>query len=77
MIKFISAHGYSGGSCYVQFSIAGGDSSYCIGDQIWCDEHNLEIADFIEKEALEEFFENCASKSVKAFKGALRRAGVI
>ena len=77
MIKIVSYNGYIDDTSYISFTIEGGDSSYYFGDQIWCDETELEIYDGVEEDVLGEFLENVERQSHKVLKGYLRRMGVI
>lgn len=75
MIKFISANGRIGS--YFTFTIENGDNIHSIGDQVWMNNTELEISEFIDEDVLEELLANFEHKSKMALKGALRRVGVV
>ena len=78
MIKFISANGLVEDCCdYYSFTIENGNSTYCIGDQVWMNETEMEISDMLDEEVLEELLTYFEHKSGKALKGALRRVGIV
>ena len=78
-MKFKQLIGYVADSSYIAFEIEGGDNSYSIGDQAWIshDGNRLEISDMVEQEVLDEVIQMFENQSRRAFKGALRRIGVI
>lgn len=47
----------------------------CIGDQVWSDGQNVHIYDYAEREIIHELIDMVSNK--KAFKGAVRRMGLL
>ena len=81
-MEIISFDGYVDDcSEYIHFTIKGGSKQLSIGDRVWCDETELEIADDIldDEELWEEFSdlmkEYGAGKLIKEIKGFIMRVG--
>lgn len=75
-IKFISCDGYVKNTTYIHFTIEGGKSIDCIGDQVWIsqDGKELEITDMADIDVINET--SALFETPKAFKGALHRIGM-
>lgn len=77
MIKLIGLNGRVLDTDYHSFAIEDGDRYYCQGDQVWMNNIEMEISDFVDEDVLLETLREFDSNSAKTIKGYLRRVGVI
>ena len=73
-MKFLKIIGYIDGSSFTRFEFEthNTDNVNC-GDQIWSNGHQVEIADYVDRDNLEYLISLVSNRT--AFKGALRRTG--
>ncbi len=77
-LKFVECLGWSTYGTYVLFKIEGGDEYHCLGYTIWMNSTEMEIADWITESTFDMWWSDSGIQGdKKAFKGALRRMGVI
>ena len=74
-MKFLQILGKVGYSSFYSFEFEGHNPNdvFC-GDQIWSNGHEVEIADYADKENLNYLISMVKNK--KSFRGALRRVGI-
>ena len=73
-MKFLQIMGRSGYSSYFSFEFSEHES-FGIGDQVWSNGHEVEVAEWLDDDALEELLDMVSNKT--SFKGALRRLEII
>ncbi|MCP4282106.1 MAG: hypothetical protein GY776_19185 [Alteromonas sp.] len=75
-MKFLQIKGRCGESSFTAFEFTYHAAHEVIfGDQIWSDTHEVEIADYVSEEGLTFLISQVENKT--AFKGALRRVGLL
>jgi hypothetical protein len=73
-MKFLQIMGRVWSSSYTKFEFSDHNADLvCIGDSIWSNGHELEIADYVESDDLRDLISQVDNK--QAFSGALRRMG--
>ena len=73
-MKFLQVLGFAGSFARFEFEPHDAGDAVC-GDQIWSNGHEIEIADYVDEECLNELINMVSNKT--AFKGALRRMEII
>ena len=74
-MKFLQIMGRCGNGSFYSFEFEDHNTdNVCCGDQIWSDGHEVEIADYADKENLDYLISMVENRL--AFKGALRRVGI-
>lgn len=66
--------GRCGDSSYYSFEFSEHES-FGIGDQVWSNGHEVEVAEWLDEDALEELLDMVDNKT--SFKGALRRMEIL
>ncbi|AUS01907.1 hypothetical protein NVP2044O_43 [Vibrio phage 2.044.O._10N.261.51.B8] len=73
-MKFLQVMGRTNDSSYISFEFSEHEASNVnCGDQIWSNGHEIEIADWVESENLDELLSQV--ENLRVFRGALLRCG--